>query len=216
MTQRFETTQSPNQGLTVKELHRLLERRTDAIELIPPFMKIGNTGSDRVLEQSDESLLNGNLPQGEERHRPEPHRLTFDQQDEVVFDAIAEQGKEFFSNPDNEEEIDSIINKCMAGKGILLVNLNNFPEHFKIVISFLSDPNKLDQWYHQLVCPIECYARYFYAYTAEALDLLDILNKKDISKFEDDEYKKLLRAYLIIRSLMSSADSGAGSIDPAK
>ena len=150
------------------------------------------------------------------KYKPEPHRLTFDQQDEVVFDAIAEQGKEFFSNPDNEAEFDSILNKYMTSKDILLMNLNNFPAHFKIVIDFLSMPREIGQWYHQLVCPIECYARYFYAYTAEALDLLDILKEKDITKLADDEYKKLLRAYLIIRSLMSSADSGAGNIDPAK
>lgn len=48
------------------------------------------------------------------------------------------------------------------------------------------------------------------------LDLMGILNEKDITKLADDEYNKLLRAYLIIRSLMSSADSGAGNIDPAK
>lgn len=168
MTQRFETPQSPNQGLTVEELHRLLERRTDAIGLIPSVMRIGSTSSGIVLEQSDQSLLNGNLPERAERYKPEPHRINFDQQDEAVFDAIAEQGKVFFSDPDNLAAFDSILDKYMASKDILLMNLNNFPKHFKIVISFLSDPNELDQWYHQLVCPIECYARYYYAYTAEA------------------------------------------------
>jgi len=200
-----------NSSLNLEDLYRLLEQRTICLQLL-----LGTEYADRILEQSDGSLLNGNLPKGAERYKPEPHRLTFDQQDEVVFDAIAEQGKEFFSNPDNEAEFDSILNKYMTSKDILLMNLNNFPAHFKIVIDFLSMPREIGQWYHQLVCPIECYARYFYAYTAEALDLLDILKEKDITKLADDEYKKLLRAYLIIRSLMSSADSGAGNIDPAK
>ena len=109
MTQRFESSQSPNQGLTVEGLHRLLERRTDSIALIPPTMRMGITDSDIILKQSDESLLNGNLTERAGRYKPEPHRLNFDQQDEAVFDAIVEQGKNFFSNPDNEAEFDSIL-----------------------------------------------------------------------------------------------------------
>lgn len=142
----------------------------------------------------------------------------------VLLATLAQQGTSFFDNPDRpgslaaefERLVDTFVSQPKSNRE---AHLNSFLLNLKEQLEFIVDPkNKKVSIGLLLTIGTEAYCRYHFAYTEDALSLLNIIAEwgTDYYKFEPEEYAKLVKAYLIISSLVDANDPYEHQIDQAQ
>ena len=137
---------------------------------------------------------------------------------------LSQQGKSFFENPDTpgslatefEQLIDTVIEQSNTARS---AHFNSFLLQLKEQLEFIEKPkNKTIGFGFIMTIGTEAYARYYFAYTDLAKAILKIIEEKgtDYDDLELEEYRELVKAYLIISSLVDAGDPYEHQIDPAQ
>ena len=137
---------------------------------------------------------------------------------------LAQQGTGFFDNPETpgslatqfECIVDTVIEQSNPDKAACF---SSFILQLKEQLKFIKDPiNKKIGIGFFLTIGTEAYARYYFAYTDDAHSLLSIIAERgtDYDAFKTEEYRELVKAYLIISSLVDVSDPYEHRIDQAQ